>query len=88
MKKQISSISIHQTSKIFAVLYGLIGLLYSLLGVIMLFSEKTRAGGIVFLLMPIIMAVTGYIGIAITAFVYNLVASRLGGIEFEVRDAE
>ena len=42
--------------------------------------------GVVYILMPIIMAVFGFIFFVIFAAIYNLLAKGLGGIEVEVKD--
>ena len=88
MKKQISKFSIAQTSKITALLYFFFGIPHAILGLCMLlFAEGTnRIAGIAFLFMPIIMCVIGYICIAIVSFIYNFLASKVGGIEFELTD--
>jgi len=40
---------------------------------------------IIYILMPVIMAIFGFIFFAIFAALYNLLAKWLGGIEVEVR---
>lgn len=89
MKKQITRISVLQSSKIVVALYILFGLLYSLFGIPMLIfgDGKLMVLGIVYLAMPLIMGLFGFIFFAIFAALYNLLARWLGGVEFEVKDA-
>ena len=44
--------------------------------------------GIIYLVMPIIMGIIGFIFFAIFAGLYNLLAKWLGGFEVEVKDIE
>jgi len=66
MKKQITRISILQSSKVATALYALMGFIY--------------------ILMPIPMAVLGFIFFVLFAAIYNLLARWLGGMEVEVTD--
>ena len=90
MKKQIKRISIFQTSKVTAVLYALLGFVYSALGLLMILfgGSGTRILGIVYLFMPIIGSIFGFIFIALSCWVYNRVARRFGGIEFEIENID
>jgi hypothetical protein len=88
MKKQLSRISILQSSKIATALYVLTGFIYTLIGIpILIFgNEKLRVLAIIYILMPIIMAIFGFVFFVIFAAIYNLLAKWLGGIEVEVTD--
>ena len=90
MKKQISRISIAQTSKVFAILYVAFGLLYSLIGIPMILfgNSQLKIMGFMYLFMPIIMGLFGFVFVAISCWGYNAVASKFGGIEFEVKEIE
>lgn len=90
MKKQIKRISIAQTSKIVAILYVIFGLIYSVIGIPMILLGRTelKVMGFMYLFMPFIMGVFGFIFVAIGCWIYNLVASKFGGIEFEVEDMD
>ena len=92
MKKQITRISILQSSKIVTLLYTFLGLLYTLIGIPMIIigimKDQTQLeiiGG-VYLFGPVFMGVLGFIFFVIAAAIYNLAASMVGGFEFEVRD--
>jgi hypothetical protein len=69
-------------------MYALLGFLYTLIGIPMLLfgSQQMKVMAIVYLCMPILMAVLGFIFFVISAAIYNLVARWLGGFEFEVTD--
>jgi cellulose synthase/poly-beta-1,6-N-acetylglucosamine synthase-like glycosyltransferase len=88
MKKQLSRISILQSSKIATALYVLMGFIYTLIGIpILIFgNEKLKVLAIIYILMPIIMAIFGFVFFVIFAAIYNLLAKWLGGIEVEVTD--
>ena len=90
MKKQLTRISILQSSKIVAALYALMGFIYTLIGIPMiLFGDRQlQIMGIFYALMPIIMGVFGFIFFTIFAAVYNMLAGLLGGFEVEVTNIE
>jgi hypothetical protein len=88
MKKQLIRISILQSSKIATALYVLMGFIYAAIGTPMLIfgNEKLKILAIIYILMPIIMAIFGFIFFVIFAAIYNLLAKWFGGIEVEVKD--
>jgi len=88
MKKQLSRISILQSSKITTALYVLMGFIYSAIGIAILVfgGEKLKVIAIIYILMPIVMGILGFIFFVIFAAIYNLLAKWLGGIEVEVKD--
>ena len=90
MKKQLARVSILQSSKITTALYFLMGFIYTLIGIPMLVfgGDKLRIMGIVYIAMPVVMALIGFIFFVIFAAIYNGLAKWLGGIEFEVKDVE
>ncbi len=88
MKKQITRISVLQSSKIVVALYVLMGFLYTLIGIPMLVfgGPGMRLAGIIYIAMPLILAILGWVFFAIFAALYNLLAKWLGGVEVEVKD--
>ncbi|ARN57218.1 hypothetical protein [Sedimentisphaera salicampi] len=89
MKKQISRVSVFQSSKVVALLYFFFGLPPALAGLfIVLFANQTeqKIAVIPFLLMPIILSVMGFVFLSIMIAIYNFLASKVGGIEFETRE--
>ena len=90
MKKQLIAISILQSSKIATALYVLMGFIYTLIGIPMVIfgSGQMRIIGVIYVFGPVIMGLVGFIFFVIFALVYNLLAKRLGGFEFEVKNVE
>jgi prepilin signal peptidase PulO-like enzyme (type II secretory pathway) len=90
MKKQLTRISILQSSKIITVLYVLMGFIYTLIGIPMIIfgNRPIKIMGIIYALMPIIMALVGFIFFVIFAWLYNFLAKWLGGIEVEIKNIE
>jgi len=86
MKVRMSRVSILQSSKIMTAMYAVFGLIYTLIGIPMIvFGEgELRIIGVFYLAGPVIMAVFGFIGFVIFSAVYNLLASVLGGFEYEM----
>jgi hypothetical protein len=83
MKYRISNVSVGQTAKVVAVLYAILGTIVALFGCAMLLfgGPEARSVGVMYLLSPIINAVAGLISGALGAWVYNIVAKKIGGIE-------
>jgi hypothetical protein len=90
MKRQLIRISILQSSKIATALYVVMGLIYSLIAVPMIIfgSNAVRVMGIVYLFMPVIMGVFGFVFFVIFAALYNLLAQWLGGVEVEIKNID
>jgi hypothetical protein len=49
-------------------------------------GDKLKIMGIIYILMPLLMAIFGFIFFVIFAALYNRLATWLGGIEIEVTD--
>ncbi|MBQ4835784.1 MULTISPECIES: hypothetical protein [Pseudoalteromonas] len=92
MKVQISRFSGHQTSKILALMFALMTVPFMLVGVMgVLFAPNTEQDGpifpfILFIILPLIYGVMGYIFNRFFCFIYNFSAKRVGGIEFETEE--
>ena len=92
MKIRIERFSIHQNAKVFAVMMAVSSLVFAI--PFFLFASRMSPkpagfpGGIVFLLLPLIYLVFGYISIAIGCWVYNVLAKFTGGLEFESEAVE
>ncbi len=89
MKKQISRISPHQSSKVIAVIYGVITLPIVLIGIAAyLFANpgKTITPFLFMIFAPVIYAIVGYLFFGLFCLVYNLAAGWVGGMEFETTD--
>lgn len=83
MKKQIVHVAILQNAKVMGALYLVISLPVAL---IMFFPMMAQEGGGVSLLMlvltPVLYTLIGFVFTLIGAWVYNLIAARIGGFEF------
>lgn len=83
MKHQVTHISVHQSAKVVAVIYGLLGLVF--VPFFWLMSALNPAESMPLLLtilFPVLYAVMGYLFSALSFFVYNLLAAGIGGVEF------
>jgi len=90
MKKQITRISILQSSKILVALYVLFGFVYTLIGIplIIFGGKEMMIMGVIYAAMPVLMGIFGFIFFALFAAVYNLLAKWVGGVEVVVSDIE
>lgn len=94
IKRRIKRIAPLQLGKMLAVLYGIMGLLFLPLflimsGVAAQVPAEQRVGIMAFgmgfaLFMPIMYAAMGFVFGALGALLYNVVAKWIGGIEVEV----
>jgi len=86
----MTRISILQSSKIMTAMYVLMGFIYTLIGVPMIVfgNSGIRIIGVVYLFMPVLMGIFGFIFFVIFAAVYNFLAKQFGGIEVEVIDVD
>ena len=84
--QRLRRFSVGQTSKVFGVLYGLLGLVFLPFVILaVLFAPEQAGFGIGFaVLIPILYGLAGFIGTAICCLLYNLVASMVGGVEVEL----
>lgn len=88
MKKQITRISVLQTSKVVALFYSLVSLIYTIIGIFMvaLGSGQMKIVGIIYILMPVIAITAGFVMMLICCWLYNVVAKWVGGVEFTVEE--
>lgn len=87
MRQQIVRLSVHQTSKVLAVMYALMGLIFVPIFLIAA-AVNPQDGGIglgLALIFPILYGILGYVFVAVGCALYNAVASRFGGVEFVLR---
>ena len=90
VKKQVIRISILQSSKIATALYFIMGFIYTLIGIPMILfgGNQLKIMGVIYLLMPVILAIIGFIFFVIFAAIYNALAQWLGGIEVEIKNVD
>lgn len=88
--QKVKRIGVLSLAKIFGLLYAIFGLIFgALLAVLSLFGLNAEETGLFFgaasiIIFPIIYGILGFIGGLITAFFYNLVAGKIGGLEVEI----
>lgn len=83
MKKQVVSVSILQNAKVMAALYLAISLPFTLLMIIPAMMGQGVGYSIMMLvLMPLLYTLIGFVFTLVGAWVYNLIAARIGGFEF------
>lgn len=90
MKKQITKISIHQTSKVIAVTFIWLGAVYAVIMFLALLVGGGAAGWalIMGILCLILFPILGYLSPALFTYFYNKAAGRVGGIEFVLEEFE
>jgi len=85
MKKQIARISVHQTSKVLAILYVVMSLVFVPVGLVMIINAPQHSMiGWMYLLMPVFYGLFGYLFAAFFCWIYNITAKNVGGVEFTV----
>jgi hypothetical protein len=91
MKKQIVQVSVVQSAKVMAAVYLVTAIPVVVLAGLFMSSFMPAGASIAMLIMmPVAYAIGAFIGAAFGAWIYNLVAARIGGFEFttaEVGDA-
>jgi hypothetical protein len=87
MRRQITRISVGQTAKVLASLYFVVAAVGAIIYFIAMSSAGTSTVNPMFILLfPFIYAVIIWLVLACMLWVYNQVASRIGGVEFESAD--
>lgn len=88
MRKQIVRLSLHQTSKVIAILYFLMTLVFTIPATIVLYLQSHDPQFFLFFIYPFFFAIGSYISTIIMGWFYNLVSKSFGGVEFELEDQE
>lgn len=88
MKQQVIRFSVAQSSKVVALLYGAMGLIFVPIGLLLAVLDQDGTFGTFmiafYLCAPLLYAVIGYIAALVGFWVYNLIAGGVGGIELEL----
>ena len=83
MKKQIVQVSVMQSAKVMAAVYLVTAIpVVVLAGLFMSSFMPAGASVAMLIMMPVAYAIGAFIGAAFGAWIYNLVAARIGGFEF------
>lgn len=90
MKKQITHISVHQTSKVISAMHtAMLSVLFVLPTVLgHLFNGMILAGILILIFAPFLLWLLMYIGYVIACWFYNAVIPWTGGIEIDVKDVD
>jgi hypothetical protein len=95
VKKQIKRFSPHQNAKVFAILMAASSLFLIIPMFLMTFfttpshdaqGNQLNMNYFIFAVFPVFYLVFGYISIAVGCWVYNLLAKKIGGFEYEAED--
>lgn len=87
MKKQILRVSPLQSAKVMAALYFVFSIPLALIMMLAsMASPQPGPGLFMLILMPVMYVVIGFLFTLLGAWVYNLVAARIGGFEFETAE--
>ena len=87
MKIQIVNVSVGQTAKVLAALYVLMSLPFLVVGA--LFGAFQGGIGVIIIAMviaPLIYGLVTYLCTGLVAWLYNLVAGRVGGMEYSIKE--
>ncbi len=93
MKKQIKRLSPHQNGKVFGILMAVSSLVFLMPMFLMMsltMPNVDQHGNpvdfpkFIFLIMPILYLIFGYVFTAIGCWIYNILVKYIGGIEFEL----
>jgi hypothetical protein len=87
MIRQITRISVGQTAKVIAVFYGVVFLIVVVIYAVgMTLGPGNHLPFLLVLFFPVIYALVLYVVFAGMAWIYNQIAAKIGGVEFEFRD--
>lgn len=87
MKKQIVNVSVVQSAKVLAVLYMVISLpVLAVMALIGAVSGNIGSAIAMLLVAPLVYGLLTFLCTGLMAWLYNLVARRVGGLEFSTED--
>ena len=87
MKKQIKHFTIFQTSKVLAIVYGAIAIIFVPVFLISALGKDGNGTMLIFsFVTPVLYAILGFIVTALFCWIYNIAAKYVGGIEFTLQD--
>jgi hypothetical protein len=82
MKKQILQVSPFQSAKVMAFIYLVTSVPIALLMAIPAMLGSASVSLSILILMPLLYMLFGFLGTLLAAWIYNVVAARVGGVEF------
>ncbi|MGH7864308.1 MAG: hypothetical protein ACREQB_04920 [Candidatus Binataceae bacterium] len=82
---EIKSFHVFQTAKVMGVWYGVIGVIMAFLWFVALMARGRPLAALAALIFgPIVYGIATFVMTAIATWLYNEVASRVGGVQFEL----
>ncbi|MFK3736467.1 hypothetical protein [Massilia sp. TN1-12] len=87
MKKQIVQISLLQSAKVIAGMYFVLSLPMVVLGALSFLLAGQPLWTLAVLLAPLLLIAMGFVATLSGGWLYNLVAARVGGIEFTTAES-
>ena len=88
MKKQVTYISVHPSSRLLGLLYFLISAMVCVPSAILSFLLTRNVELLAILLIPFVFWLLGYVSSAMFAWIYNFAAKQCGGFEYYTREVE
>ncbi len=88
MKKQITQISVHQSSKLLGVLHFLLSSLICMPVAILAFLLTRKLEYLSIVLVPFAYWVVTYVAGALFAWAYNVAAKNFGGLEYNTQEVD
>ena len=88
MKKQVTYISVHTSSRLFGLLNFLIAIMICAPTAILSFLLTRNVEFLAILLIPFVIWILGYSFTALFAWIYNFAARQCGGFEYHTREVE
>jgi|GEM_PF-1168256 uncharacterized membrane protein YhaH (DUF805 family) len=95
MNVRVRSIGAIQTAKTLAVIYGAVGIVAGIVACLAIISEPFHTNDywgatalLALIAIPIGYALVGFVGVVISAWIYNIVAAKTGGIEFTLTNLD
>ncbi len=95
MNVRISSIGVIQTAKTLAVLYAIVGIVAGIVACLAIVSEPFHLNNdwvlraiIALFVIPLAYALFGFIGTAVSAWIYNIIAAKTGGVAFTMTNVQ
>jgi hypothetical protein len=86
MRTQIVEVSVHQTARVVALLSFFMSIPWVLLIMVPAFFKPDPPPTLLVVVMPVLYALVTYLMAWFAAWVYNLLAPRVGGIEVRLRE--
>ena len=90
MKQQVERFSPHQNAKVFAVLMALSSLVFIVPFFLIAYATapaQAQPPVWLFVLMPLMYLIMGYLMVAVGCWLYNVLFPYVGGIEFTTRSS-